>query len=248
VNRLSRFDKVSRDWTRLGETDPLWAVHVVPDKRGGRWDPAQFLATGEAVVSGVMAWLDRLGLPTRFHRVLDFGCGAGRLTQALAGRADSVVGVDVAEPMLAVARDLDPAGRCEFVHNDRADLRAFADGEFDLVFSELVLQHLPRPAIDAYLAEFLRVLRSGGLGVLHTTTSPLWTVKGMVWRFAPGWLVRAGQRVLLRYPAPMRMTAVPPARVRAVVEAHGGSIVDTQTYDDRAAHWRCTRYVLRAAT
>jgi hypothetical protein len=67
----------------------------------------------------------------------------------------------------------------------------------------------------------------------------------MIWRFAPGALVRLGQRLVLGYPAPMRMTAMPPARVRAILTANGGDVLDTISTDDRAAHWRSTRYVVR---
>jgi ubiquinone/menaquinone biosynthesis C-methylase UbiE len=246
VCRLSSFERVSRDWTRLGEHDPLWAVYVAPGTRGGRWDIEEFLALGRRDVDQTRAWLASLGLPDRWRRVLDFGCGAGRLSQALARYAAEVVGVDVAPPMLDLARKLDRSGgRCRFVHNAAPDLKLFGDNEFDLVFAELVLQHLPAPVIDGYLAEFLRVLEPGGVAVVQCLSRPLWTFKGAIWRLAPGWLVRLGQRVILRYPAPMRMTAVDPRHLEAVVTAHGGEVLAIRVRDDRAAHWRSTRYVLR---
>lgn len=241
------FDEVRRDWTRLGEDDPLWAVYVEEDKRGGRWDPDQFLATGRADVAVALGRLARLGLPTRWARVLDFGCGAGRLSQALAEHADEVVGVDVAPPMLDMACALDRSeGRCRFVLNESRDLGQFTDDQFDAVYSELVLQHLPAPVIDGYLTEFMRVLRPGGVAMLQCTNRPLWTIKGMIWRLAPGWLVHWGQRRFLRYPAPMRMTRYPTDRLAAVVAAAGGAVLDAEVTDDRANHWRSTRYVLRA--
>lgn len=240
------FDEVRRDWTRLGAHDPLWAVYVAADKRGGRWDPEQFLATGRDDVAASVSWLSSLGLGSRWSRVLDFGCGAGRLSQALADHADEVVGVDVSPPMLEVARRLDVDDRCAFVLNETSDLGAFPPASFDLVYSELVLQHLPAPVIDGYLAEFVRVLRPGGIALLQCTTRPLWTFKGAVWRLAPGWLVRLGQRTLLGYPAPMRMTSYAPARLRTMMA--GAEIVATTTVDDRSTHWRSTRYVVRASS
>jgi SAM-dependent methyltransferase len=240
------FDQVRRDWTRLGEADPLWAVHVAPDKRGGRWDVGQFLELGRQDVAIAREWLTRLGLPVTWKRVLDFGCGAGRLSQALAEYADEVVGVDVSEPMLDTATKLDrTGGKCRFVHNAVPDLRRFADGDFDLVYSELVLQHLPLDAIEGYLAEFMRLLHPGGVAVLQCTTRPLWTIRGALWRFAPYRLVALGQRVVLRYPAPMRMTALAPDRLRRVVTAHGGEVVDSVTEDIPVTHWQSTRYVVR---
>src|SRR4051812_27352912 len=76
--------RLRSDWTRLGEADPLWAVCVDPARKGGRWDPEEFNATGRAEIAAALAHLDRLGLCRRRERALDFGCGAGRLTAALA--------------------------------------------------------------------------------------------------------------------------------------------------------------------
>jgi ubiquinone/menaquinone biosynthesis C-methylase UbiE len=241
------FEQVSKDWTRLGAEDPLWAVSVAPDKRGGRWDAEEFLATGRKDVAATMTWLRSLGLPRHWRNALDFGCGAGRLSQALTAHADTVTGVDVSAPMLDVARKLDPDGRCRFILNRQPDLSVFNDGEFDLIYSDLVLQHLPRNLIERYLAEFVRVLEPGGIAVLSCTTSPLWTVKGMIWRFVPGTLVRYAQQRILRYPAPMRMTAMPRRRVHTVLARHLAEIVAEASTDDRAAHWRSTRYVIRHA-
>ncbi|HZN77596.1 MAG TPA: class I SAM-dependent methyltransferase [Micromonosporaceae bacterium] len=239
-------DEVRRDWTKLGAEDPLWAVLVAPDKRGGHWAVDEFLATGRADVDEMIGWLTGLGLPVRWERALDFGCGVGRLSQALAGHADEVVGVDIASSMLDTARRLDRSdGVCRYVLNDSPDLGQFPDGHFDLVYTALVLQHLPRPAIDRYLAEFLRVLRPGGTAVVQVPTRPLWTVRGVIWRFAPYRLIAWGQRRVLGYPAPMRMTGVPDRAVTALVTAHGGEIVDRRDDLPYTPDWQCTRYVLR---
>ncbi|TDP94035.1 class I SAM-dependent methyltransferase [Labedaea rhizosphaerae] len=240
------FEQTRRDWARLGASDPLWAVYVAPGTRNNNWDVEAFLELGRADVAKALAWLDSLDLPTRWASVLDFGCGAGRLSQALAAHADAVTGVDVAPAMLDTARALDrTGGRCTSVLNERPDLSRFADDTFELVYTELVLQHLPRPLIERYLAEFLRVLRPGGVAVFQCTTRPLNTAKGLVWRVMPFPVIRLLQRVVLRYPAPMRMTAVSPSRVRAVVEAHGGRVIDSRAEDVPSTHWRSATYVVR---
>ena len=48
-----------------------------------------------------------------------------------------------------------------------------------------------------------------------------------------------------RYPAPMRMTALAPDRLRAVVAEHGGEVVDSVSKDIPVSHWRSTSYVVR---
>ncbi|MGY1650604.1 class I SAM-dependent methyltransferase [Geodermatophilus sp. SYSU D01119] len=238
-------EQVRADWTRLGAEDPLWAVWVDPDKRGGRWDVEEFLALGRDDVERTRAWLSRLGLPTEWDRVLDFGCGAGRLSQALAPHAREVVGLDVSGPMLARARELDRSGgRCRFVLAEDADLHPVPDASVDLVLTERVLQHLPPGGAERALAGFLRVLRPGGVAVLHCPTTPLWTARGVVWRVAPTRLVRWAQTRLLGYPAPMLMTGVPEARVRAVAAAAGGRVVDVAAVGEPATHWAAARYVV----
>jgi SAM-dependent methyltransferase len=242
--------EIRRAWTELGAQDPLWAVLVAPDKRHGRWDEAQFLATGVTEIDRALGWLDRLELarPTagrpRFGRVLDFGCGAGRLSQALSRHAGEVVGVDVSQPMLATAKRLNAQPNCRFVLNDATDLGQFAAGSFDLVYTTLVLQHLPRPLIEGYLAEFHRVLAPGGLALLQFATRPRGTARGLIWRSAPWPLIRVAQRRVLHYPAPMRMTRMPESRVRALVGAAGGTVVDSEPDLASSPDWVCTRYVI----
>src|SRR5260370_38629454 len=100
-------EDLRRDWVTLGQEVPLWAVLVEDGKRGGQWDVEEFFATGRADVSDTVASLTRLGLPTRWDRALDFGCGVGRLTHALAAHADEVIGVDLSESMLEQAQKFD---------------------------------------------------------------------------------------------------------------------------------------------
>ncbi len=148
-----------RDWEALAATDPLWAVLTDPARKGGRWTREEFLATGEAEIAEVLERAERLGRPSRRRRALDFGCGAGRLTRALALRFDEAVGVDIATGMVAAARELNadvPAARFEV--NERPDLSRFETGAYDLVYTSLVLQHLPdQRAIEAMIAELLRL-------------------------------------------------------------------------------------------
>ena len=60
----------------LSEADPLWAICVAPDARGGGWDENEFYATGMAEVESTLARARKLGLTASGTRALDFGCGA----------------------------------------------------------------------------------------------------------------------------------------------------------------------------
>lgn len=240
------FEQVRNDWITLGSEDPLWAVLVAEGTRGGRWDTDAFLRLGRDDVANARRQLAVLGLPTTWDRVLDFGCGAGRLSHALAEHAAEVVGLDVSPPMLAKAAGFDRSGgRATFVLNEHPDLRAFPDASFDLVFTERVLQHLPPEALETYLTEFVRVLRPGGVAWVHCTTRPTWSFRGRVWRVAPAPVIRWAQRRVLGYPAPMSMTGVSEKRVAELVAVHGGDVVDSVAVGEPESHWQARRYVIR---
>ena len=84
--------RLIRTWDELGRRDPLWAVLSHPDMQGGGWNLDRFLETGRNEVGAVLAHArtHRPDLATR--RALDFGCGVGRLSQALAVHFDRVAG------------------------------------------------------------------------------------------------------------------------------------------------------------
>ena len=232
-------------WRVLAADDPLWAICVSPQARGGGWDVTEFYATGVAEVEETLARAGRLGMTVGGGRALDFGCGAGRLTRPLASRFEAAVGVDITPAMLDMARRDNPvAQQCEFVLNTRPDLALLRDGEFDLVYSSVVLQHLPPVLIRAYLAEFARVLRPGGSLIVQLPTSPRWTPRGLAYRCLPAAVLGIVQRRLLGYPAPMRMHGMAERRVRRLLAAHGMEVLaaDATSYHP---DWHERRYFCR---
>lgn len=157
-----------RTWEHLGKRDPLWAILTWSGKQGNKWQIEEFFATGRAEVERLMANLDQIapGLPKKC--ALDFGCGIGRVTQALTDRFNTATGVDVAASMIKLANRYNPArGRCHFVQNKSADLRRFPDDSFDLAYSRMVLQHMPPVLVRCYVPELLRVLTPGGVLVFQ---------------------------------------------------------------------------------
>ncbi|MEP6852419.1 MAG: methyltransferase domain-containing protein [bacterium] len=235
-------ERIRADWTRLGEHDPMWAVLVSPGRRHHRWSPEEFFATGRDEVDAVLARGHVLGLEPELGTALDFGCGVGRLTQALAGCVKRVVGFDVSAPMLAEARRHDVTGRCQFLLDDGRGLARFPDGSFDIAYSSLVLQHIPPPDNQRVLGELIRVLRPGGALFVQVASRPTSSAKGLLFAHAPRAALRAAQRHVLRYPAPMEMHALDRATVESVVADAGGRVraaVDDEMY---GGHWVYTRY------
>lgn len=136
-------------WENLGRVDPLWAVMSTPEHRHGGWDLDEFMATGRGSVRYGMS-LD--------GRVLDFGCGVGRISNALAEQGLRVVGVDIATSMVERARELNAHRGClDFVAYDGGEL-PFPDNSFDAAVTLIVLQHCPARVQVAALMQLQRVV------------------------------------------------------------------------------------------
>ncbi|MGW0519920.1 methyltransferase domain-containing protein [Crossiella sp. NPDC003009] len=192
-------------WDNLGKEDPYWAVLSDPERRHNQWDHDEFMATGRRHVEAVSGWLAGLDLELG-GRVLDFGCGLGRLSNALAETGCQVVGVDIAPSMVEQAKAMSRfPERTEFVAYDGRAL-PFPDASFDGVLSLIVLQHIPPLPKVASLLELVRVVRPGGVLVLQLPshrTSPVPVPEGC----------RAGLEVLTA-PAQLRPGQQAAVRVR----------------------------------
>jgi ubiquinone/menaquinone biosynthesis C-methylase UbiE len=147
----------------------------------------------------LVARLLTLGQPTTLHqrmadlpaltpgdRVLDVGCGTGSLAvaaKAIVGAAGTVQGID------ASAQMIERAGRKAWRRHLQvgfqiasAEALPFPDRSFDVVFSTLMMHHLPQRVRRLCACEMARVLRPGGRAVVVDFQAPS--------RARAGWLAR----------------------------------------------------------
>jgi SAM-dependent methyltransferase len=228
---MSRLERHQRDWDDLARLDPMWAIASTPEKRFGGWDEEAFAQSGERKVARLLKRLDALGLPERRERALDFGCGVGRLTRPLAGEFEEVIGVDIAPAMVEQARErtADLPG-VRFVLNERDDLEILAGEPFDLVYTRLVLQHLPsRELALRCLSDLARLVAPGGVLVAQLPIALAPRLRVQPRRRAYAALRRLGLPRELLYRRlrlqPMRLTWVPRADVESCLSAAGLRIV-----------------------
>lgn len=159
----------SEEWRALArEDDVLQNILTWPGKEGA-WTEAEFYATGQSDWEDYRAhW--RHYWPELGGTCVEIGTGAGRITRALSGDFDRVIGLDVSRDMVERARRAVPDN--VELHVVDSPVIPLGDGEADAVFSVHVLQHLDSfEDVRAYLAEARRVLRPGGTAMVHVTLS-----------------------------------------------------------------------------
>ena len=248
--------EVQRIWSELGDRDPMWAVLAVPEKKGKRWDRKEFFHTGVGDVANVLRWLAQLDVAVPRGRAMDFGCGVGRLSQALAVHFDEVWGIDIAPSMIDAARLLDRShGRCRYVINSSGDLASFEDASFAFILTLIVLQHLDPAYTRTYLREFLRVL--GPAGILVFQLPAEWVPSPPGDKRPPRWrrllravmpaLGRRCYRAFRRAPLPdtgtgAAMHAISREEVEAVVREAGGRVLAVARDDAAGENWISLRY------
>ena len=225
-------DHTKKTYEKLGREDPFYAVLTVPKFRNNGWDRGEFFATGDAEIREILRYIRDLDLHPLPQRALDFGCGVGRLTQALAQHFEHVVGVDIAQSMVAKALELNNHGdRVEYVVNSVDHLRIFADASFDFIYSSITLQHIPPDANRNYVAEFMRLLSPGGIAVFQVPNGKAYNPGSLGERW-----YRLRRQHLRRFWKALRgkpqyeMHYIPRAEVESIISKGGAKMVDVQTF------------------
>jgi SAM-dependent methyltransferase len=169
------FERVRQTWETVGVDEPHWSVLSTDEFRSERIDDTrgEFYDSGSSHVEQLLSTLQRQGVdPASIGSCLEFGCGVGRMTIWLAREFERVVGCDISQPHLDLARDeIDRQGitNVELLHV--ADESGLADlPQVDLVYSVIVLQHNPPPIMAFILRRLLDALRPGGLAVIQLPT------------------------------------------------------------------------------
>lgn len=157
--------KMQQDWDARARENARY--YVATGKTD--WTDEEFFASGEKTVAEEIE-TDMInicqGRDPKQMRVLEIGCGAGRITRALANRFGEVHGVDVSGEMIGHAREaLRSHPNAHVYQNNGTDLTVIPDERpFDFAFSTIVFQHIPsREVIENYVREVNRLLRPGAL-------------------------------------------------------------------------------------
>ena len=226
---MNSLAQLQRNWEGLAQADPLWAICTDPERRQSKWSKEEFFATGRDEIRRVLDCVESLRLQVdRSAPALDFGCGVGRLTRAMAAYFPECWGVDISPTMLRLAAEFNQdASNCKFLLNTR-DLSSLEDNYFGFVYSNIVLQHMPPHFCRRYLREMVRVTRPGGILVFAAVEA-----------FRVGLLAQLRQKVGLRRTLrrfsprnsgsyTMDLHLCSEATIRRVVTAAGARVMDVR--------------------
>jgi len=157
-------DKMRRDWDERARENARFYVNTERTD----WTDDDFFASGERTVAEeILTDMTNIcqGKDPKQMRVLEIGCGAGRVTRALARLFGEVHAVDVSGEMIAQATEaLRSRPNASVYQNNGMDLSIVPVRDFDFAFSTIVFQHIPsREVIVNYVREVGRLLRPGAL-------------------------------------------------------------------------------------
>lgn len=98
-------------------------------------------------------------------RILEIGCGIGRLLIPMSKIFGQVIGIDISSEMIHKGKKyIEDLPNCQIFENNGIDLSEFADNYFDFCFSFIVFQHIPeKKIVEKYISEVSRVLKPGCL-------------------------------------------------------------------------------------
>jgi SAM-dependent methyltransferase len=173
-----------RNWERRARENARHYVVTGQD----RWNDEEFYRSGMITLEEeVLNDLSNIcqGRDPKQMRVLEIGCGAGRVTRAFAGFFGEVYAVDISKEMVRQAREsVTGFPNAHIFRNNGKDLSAvrlkwwhrFGGGaplQMDFAFSFMVFQHIPsRAIIENYVREVHRLLRPGGLFKFQVQGAP----------------------------------------------------------------------------
>jgi len=156
--------KMKREWDERARENARFYVNTGQQD----WTDAEFFQSGERTVTEeILTDMINIcqGKDPKKMTVLEIGCGAGRVTRALARVFGEVYGVDISGEMVRQARAaLADLTHVHVLQNNGKDLDVLGSVRFDFAFSSIVFQHIPsREVIESYVRAVRKRLRAGRL-------------------------------------------------------------------------------------
>jgi SAM-dependent methyltransferase len=175
-----------KTWIKYGKKEPYFAVFGQKEflnKNLQDKDVDYFFSSGSAYVDELFTIIqDKIDSDFRANKILDFGCGPGRMLIPFSRYAKEVYGIDISSDMLTEAKKNCVKFGVKNSYFFLADkqLKCIANDTFNLVHSYIVFQHLNRKRGEKYLQLLLDKITNGGIGVFHFTYADNFVYRGIL--------------------------------------------------------------------
>lgn len=205
-------ERVRGTWSQLGIERPHFSVmtneQFLPANLPGSIE--HFWASGDIEADQVVAIMAAHGAAPAGQVCVEYGCGVGRVTGALARQFEHVHGIDISPGHLALARQrLDELGCRNFTLTLCPDTVVGALPPCDVYYSRIVLQHNPPPLIHALVQAALAALKPGGLAIFQVPT------------YAAGYSFDIAAWLAAEAPQDMEMHCLPQRYIFSAIAAAG---------------------------
>lgn len=159
-----QLERMRQDWDSRARENARYYVNTAQEN----WADDDFFQSGQRTVQEeILTDMINIcqGKDPKEMKVLEIGCGAGRVTRALAELFGEVHAVDVSPEMVRLASQaLADKPNAHVYCNNGKDLSVVPPNQFDFAFSTIVFQHIPcKTIIENYIGEAQRLLRPGAL-------------------------------------------------------------------------------------
>lgn len=165
-------DRIKSSWTKMGYEAPHFSVltnqDYLPEKINQVDNKTRFWKSGVTEADYLVHTLSRFGIKdTKTSTCVEYGCGVGRVTHGLANHFAKVVGYDISESHLKVARiDAQKNELFELIKSP-TEISIFP---CDVFYSKIVLQHNPPPLIARIIECAFDALKINGIAVFQVPT------------------------------------------------------------------------------
>ena len=189
VNSEAPTSKMQQEWDHRSREN---AFHYIASGKY-EWREDEFLLSGERDVREfVDPYLSEAQFAPQNKRMVEIGCGVGRMSFALAKRFETVDAIDISSEMIKRAKELQARlgiDNVRFHAGDGSDLGPIPDASIDFGFSYIVFQHIPEVSVILnYVLELGRVLKPGGLFRFQLNGYHRWVLPGgycLMWGSSP---------------------------------------------------------------
>ncbi len=217
--------KLKKNWEAFGKEDPYWAILTHPKAKNNKWDLEDFFKSGEHSIAMLKKRMQQHGFEFGKGRAMDFGCGVGRCTLALADYFDQVDGVDISSEMLTLAKThIGHRTNVDYFEIKDASLSQFDSESYDFIHTVLTLQHVNPRYSKEYIKRFIDLLKPAGLCYLQIPSKPPLGLTGLLLRIIPGPMLNVARKIKYGSEPVMEMHWISKSEIEKIIRDAGASL------------------------